>query len=376
MYQTGSISSPGTCIQGKLLQYVLGPDPDGPIVPLQERIVTQCGVPSILTGLDGSLQLFVAGQADYPSSPSYAPWPLSPLCLHHRPESAAWQLTRLPDAVDGIQRFVSGIPSAVANERTMLAYFNGGQLLEYESLPETEWSVSAIPVPDIVVDANPVAILAGDSVFVLSAPRGEALLLCKRRLDSAAWRFVDLGAEASVGSFAGDPAVAEFGGKLHVFVCAAAAVQEPFELWDFFVDLDGSVTEAYAVSRDACWREGALPLTVAGTPTVLVTHRGLQVLVRSAAGRLVEFHSTGGERWETSPVSQGPVEGNSGAVLGGDGSSMAYASDRMGYLTEFRETDRVWRERRISHVCGEAERWPRPVVCARQVRVFDLDIAV
>jgi hypothetical protein len=182
MYQSGSISTPGTCTQGKLVQYVSEFDADETIIPQQERVVTQCGTPSILTGLDGGLHLFVAGQADHPSSPSCAPWPLSPLCLHLRPETRSLDLTRLPDMVDGIKRFVSGIPSAVMNDRTMLAYFNGGQLLEYQRRSETVWSISAIPVPNIVVDANPVATLAGGSVFVLAAPRGEALLLCKRDL--------------------------------------------------------------------------------------------------------------------------------------------------------------------------------------------------
>ncbi len=381
MYQAGSISTPGTCTQGKLLQYVPGFDADQTIIPQQERVVTQCGTPSVLTGSDGGLHLFVAGQADHPSSPSCAPWPLSPLCLHLRPESDTLDLTRLPDKVDGIQRFVSGIPSAVMDDRTMLAYFNGGQLLEYKCRPEMGWSVSAIPVPNIVVDANPVATLAGGSVFVLSAPRGEALLLCKRDLQTTRWRFIDLGTDGSVCNFAGDPALVEFKGKLHVFVCSAfparfSPEQEAFELWDFLVDLDGSLVEAYSISAVASSREGAASVNVTGTPSAVASHDRLQVFVRSDAGQLVEFRSTDGERWESLPVSQGKVGGNAGAVLSGDEDSVVYASDPIGYLTEFREIGGVWHGRRISRTCGEAERWPRPVVCGLQVRIFDLDVAV
>jgi hypothetical protein len=381
MYQAGSISTPGTCTQGKLLQYVPGFDADQTIIPQQERVVTQCGTPSVLTGSDGGLHLFVAGQADPPRSPSCAPWPLSPLCLHLRPEAPALDLTRLPDMVDGIQRFVSGIPSAVMNDGTMLAYFNGGQLLEYQRSSETGWSVSAIPVPNLVVDANPVATLAGGSVFVLSAPRGEALLLCKRDLQTTTWRFVELGTEASVCSLAGDPAVTEFRGKLHVFVCAAFAdrhfpVQEAFELWDFVVDLDGSPLEATPISAVAGFRESGAPVRVKGTPSAVASHRRLQVFVRTESGRLVEFRSCDGQQWESLSVSQGEVGGNASAVLSGDEDPVVYASDPMGYLTEFREIGGAWRGRRISHTSGEAERWPRPVVCGRQVRIFDLDVAV
>jgi len=381
MYQAGSISTPGTCTQGKLLQYVPGFDADQTIIPQQERAVTQCGTPSILTGSDGGLHLFVAGQADPPRSPSCAPWPLSPLCLHLQPETRALDLTRLPDRVDGIQRFVSGIPSAVMNDRTMLAYFNGGQLLEYQRRSETGWSVSAIPVPNILVDANPVAALAGGSVFVLAAPRGEALLLCKRDLETTKWRFVELGTEASACSFAGDPALAEFGGKLHVFVCAAFAdrhfpVQEAFELWDFVVNLDGSPLEATPISAVAGFREGGAPVRVMGTPSVVASHQRLQVFVRTESGRLVEFRSCDGQQWESLAVSQGEVGGNAGAVLSGEEDSVVYASDPMGYLTEFREIGGAWHGRRISRTIGEAERWPRPVVCGRQVRIFDLDVAV
>jgi hypothetical protein len=381
MYQAGSISTPGTCTQGKLLQYVPGFDVDQTIVPQQEPAVTQCGTPSILTGSDGGLHLFVAGQADPPRSPSCAPWPLSPLCLHFRPEAPALDLTRLPDKVDGIQRFVSGIPSAVMNDGTMLAYFNGGQLLEYQRRSETGWSVSAIPVPNLVVDANPVATLAGGSVFVVSAPRGEALLLCKRDLQTTTWRFVELGTEASACSFAGDPALTEFRGKLHVFVCAAFAdrhfpVQEAFELWDFVVDLNGSPLEAYSISAIVSAGDGAAPVRVAGTPSAVASHRRLQVFVRSESGRLVEFRSTDGQQWDSLPVSQGKVGGDAGAVLSGDEDSVVYASDPMGYLTEFREIAGAWHGRRISRTNGEAERWPRPVVCGRQVHIFDLEVAV
>ena len=381
MYQSGSISTPGTCTQGKLVQYVSEFDADETIIPQQEGVVAQCGTPSILTGLDGGLHLFVAGQADHPSSPSCAPWPLSPLCLHLRPETRSLDLTRLPDMVDGIKRFVSGIPSAVMNDRTMLAYFNGGQLLEYQRRSETVWSISAIPVPNIVVDANPVATLAGGSVFVLAAPRGEALLLCKRDLQTTTWRFVDLDTEASVCSFAGDPALTEFRGKLHVFVCAAFAarlspVQDSFELWDFVIDLDGSLLETYSISAVAGFRQGVTSVRVTGTPSAVSSHQRLQVFVRSDAGRLVEFRSTDGKQWENLPVSQGKIGGNAGAVLSGNEDSVVYATDPIGYLTEFREIGGVWHGRRISRICGEAVRWPRPVVCGQQVRIFDLDLAV
>ena len=380
MYQAGSIPTPGTCTQGKLLQYVLGFDADETINPQQERVVTQCGAPSILAGLDGSLNLFVAGQADHPSSPSFAPWPLSPLCLNLRQETCALDLTRLPDRVDGLQRFVSGIPSAVMNDRTMLVYFNGGQLLEYQRHSETRWTVSAIPVPNIVVDANPVATLARGKVFVLAAPRGEALLLCKRDLQTTKWSFVDLDTEAPACSFAGDPALAEFKGKLHVFVCAAIAARlspapESFELWDFVVDLDGSLLEAHSISAVAADGDTA-PVRVTGTPSAVASQHRLQVFVRSDAGPLVEFRSNDGQKWESLPVSQGKVGSNAGAVLSADEDSVVYASDPTGYLTEFREFGGIWHGRRISRVCGEAERWPRPVVCGQQVRIFDLDVAV
>jgi hypothetical protein len=381
MYQIGSISTPGTCTQGKLLQYVPGLDADQPIIPLPGRVVSQCGVPSILTEVDSGLYLFVAGQADHPSSPFCAPWPLSPLCLHYRAQSAAWDLIRLPDRVDGIQRFVSGIPSAVAHDRTVLVYFNGGQLLEYQRISESEWSVSAVPVPDVVVDANPVAAVAGGKVYVLAAPRGEGLLLCERELGIEEWRFRDLGAESAVHRFDGDPAVVEFAGKLHIFVSGAVIdpmtpMQEACELWDFQVKLDGTGVEACSVSAVAGFRQGALPVRVTGTPTAVVSHPTMQVFVRSGAGRLVEFRSADGERWESLPISQDTVGGNAGAVVSDNAGSLVYATDRMGYLTEFRESQGAWQERRISRTSGEVERWPRAVACARQVRVFDLDVAV
>jgi hypothetical protein len=381
MYQTGSISTPGTCTQGKLLQYVPGLDGDQTITPQHERVVTQCGVPSILTGSDGSLHLFVAGQADHPSSPSCAPWPLSPLCLQLRADHSVLDLTRLPDRVDRIQRFVSGIPSAVMNDRTMLVYFNGGQLLEYRGSSETGWSVSAIPVPNIVVDANPVATVAEGKVFVLSAPGGEALLLCVRDLQGTTWQFVDLGSEASLCRLVGDPAATEFRGKLHVFVCATfedrhSHGSDASELWDFVVDLETYAVEAYSVSAVAGFREGATPIKVTGTPSAVASHQRLQVFVPSDDGQLVEFRSADGQQWESLPVSQGKVGGNAGAVLSGDENSVVYASDPVGYLTEFREIEGVWHGRRISHMCGAAERCPRPVVCGRQVRIFDLDVAV
>lgn len=380
MYQAGSISTPGTCTQGKLLQYVPGPDAEQPITPSLERVVTQCGVPAVLSGNNGSLYLFVAGQADHLSSPFCAPWPLSPLCLRYRPETADWDLTRLPDRVDGIQRFVSGIPSAVANDRALLVYFNGGQLLEYERTSGMEWRISAIPVPDLLVDANPVAAIAGDRVFVLASPRDETLLLCVRRIGSAAWNFSDLATETPLSRFDGDPAVVEFAGKLHVFVSATgsrrlAAVQDAFELWDLQINLDGTGLEARSVSSLAGPGEGS-SISVSGTPTVVASHHRMQVFVRSSAERLVEFRSADGKHWETLSISQGPVGGNAGAVLSSAGDSVVYASDRMGYLTEFREDRGTWRERRISRTSGEAERWPRPVTCAHEVRVFDLDVAI
>jgi hypothetical protein len=381
MYQTGSISTPGTCTQGKLLQYVPGPDADQPITPLLERVVTQCGVPSILSGNDGSLHLFVAGQADHLSSPFCAPWPLSPLCLRYLPETADWDLTRLPDRVEGIQRFVSGIPSAVARDGTLLVYFNGGQLLEYQHTSAMGWRVSAVPVPDLVVDANPVAALAGDMVFVLAAPRDESLLLCERRLGSAAWEFSDLAAESNIGCFDGDPAVVELGGKLHIFVSAAAisrlsSAQTSFELWDFQVNLDGTGLQTRSLSAIASPGGSPSSLTVAGTPTAVASHQRMQVFVRSGAGRLIEFRSTDGEGWESFAVSEVPLGGNPGAVLSADGDAVVYASDRIGYLTEFHEDHGVWLERRISRTSGEPERWPRPVAGTRPMRVFDLDVAV
>jgi hypothetical protein len=100
------------------------------------------------------------------------------------------------------------------------------------------------------------------------------------------------------------------------------------------------------------------------------------VFVRTESGRLVEFRSCDGQLWESLAVSQDEVGGNAGAVLSGDEDSVVYASDPMGYLTEFREIGGAWRGRRISRSSGEAERWPRPVVCGRQVRIFDLDVAV
>jgi hypothetical protein len=267
------------------------------------------------------------------------------------------------------------------NDHTMLAYFNGGQLLEYQSRPEKGWSVTAIPVPNIVVDADPVATIAADSVFVVSAPRGESLLLCKRDLKTTTWRFFELGNEASVCSVAGDPAITEFKGKLHIFVCAAiadrsSAVQEAFELWDFVVDLDGSPQKAHSISAVAGFREGAAPTRVTGTPSAVASRQRLQVFVRTESGRLVEFRSADGQQWESLPVSQGKVGGDAGAVLSGHDDSVVYASDPLGYLTEFREIAGAWQGRRISRTSGEAERWPRPAVCGQQVRIFDLDVAV
>ena len=375
MYQSGSISSPGTCIQGRLLQYLFELDSDRPIIPLQEGIVSQCGAPSILIGSDGSLRMFVAGQADAPSSPSYAPWPLSPLSLCHWTGSGAWDLTRLPDTVNGIRRYVSGIPSAVANDRTTLVYFNGGQLLEYESTSGTEWRVSAIPVPDIVVDANPVAILAGDGVFIFSAPRGEALLLCRRPLDSMAWRFADLGSGAPVCGFAGDPAVAEFGGILHVFACAAA-VQDAFELWDFRVNPDGAVLEAVSVSGIACRRDGTGRARLRGRRLSSPRIEACRCLCAPPPVSYSVFTQPMGSGGRVRPFRKAQSKATAAQFFRGDANSIVYASDRTGRLTEFRENDGNWHERWISYFRGQPERWPRPAVCGRHVYVFDLNTAV
>jgi outer membrane protein assembly factor BamB len=153
-------------------------------------------------------------------------------------------------------------------------------------------------------------------------------------------------------------------------------VQDSFELWDFVIDLDGSLLETYSISAVAGFRQGVTSVRVTGTPSAVSSHQRLQVFVRSDAGRLVEFRSTDGKQWENLPVSQGKIGGNAGAVLSGNEDSVVYATDPIGYLTEFREIGGVWHGRRISRICGEAERWPRPVVCGQQVRIFDLDVAV
>ena len=164
----------------------------------------------------------------------------------------------------------------------------------------------------------------------------------------------------------GDPALTEFRGKLHVFVCAAFAdrhfpVQEAFELWDFVVDLDGSPLEAYSISAIVSAGDGAAPVRVAGTPSAVASHRRLQVFVRSESGRLVEFRSTDGQQWDSLPVSQGKVGGDAGAVLSGDEDSVVYASDPMGYLTEFREIAGAWHDGRdFAHQreqSGGLDRW-------------------
>src|SRR5277367_4813542 len=101
MNQSGSIFTPGTSIQGQLLEYtfsnhvttLLNSPATRRSLPVMAEAITQCGLPAVLPNGDGSLGIFVAGRV-HGNSPSFAPWPLSPLYLRTG-GAREWELTQL-----------------------------------------------------------------------------------------------------------------------------------------------------------------------------------------------------------------------------------------------------------------------------------------
>ena len=193
----GTILTPGTSVQGQLLSYEYqAGDSQAPAAWTSQSFLngtlTQCGIPAAANDAEGGVHLFVAGQVHSCTSPHFAPWPLSPIHLHASAAGGAWELTRLPDKVHDRTYFVSGIPSVVRNDESLLVYFNGGQILEYSCSPDQWWHVNTVPTPDMVVDANPIAAVADGKVFVFSIPGAESLLMSFRNLASQDWESLNL----------------------------------------------------------------------------------------------------------------------------------------------------------------------------------------
>jgi hypothetical protein len=376
MYQPGTISTPGTSIQGQLVRHTLSSRELHPATPILAQTVTQCGVPAVLPYGNGSCALFVAGQVNGLNSPFSAPWPLFPLYLHADSDSAEWQLTRLPDRVHDRHHFVSGIPSAVLNGEELLVYFNGAQLLEYRCTPDQWWHVSAVPTPDVVVEANPVAAIVGDHVFVFCIPGAESLLMCSRALAASDhWQFSEL----SGGAFDGDPAVVFFAGRLHVLVSASSpnsTSPETFELWDFVVNPDTYEAAASSISASIDALNPPAANAIAGTPAAIVSGQGIRVFARSTQNELVEFFSTDGNAWDLNRISALKIGGDPGAVLLGDGTPLVCVVDQQGRLLHFTCTAGTWQATEVSSEPNDIQRRPLPVRLRSGVSVFDLKVAL
>jgi hypothetical protein len=389
MNQTGSIFTPGTSIQGQLLQYTIStPSPgllNSQVSPHSRSVmagtVSQCGLPAVLPNEDGSLGIFVAGRV-HDNSPSFAPWPLTPLYLRTDEEAREWELTRLPDTVHDRPYFVSGVPSVVRDGETLMAYFNGAQLLEYTYSPGEWWRVSPVLTPDIVVEANPVAIIAAGKVFVFAIPGGESILMCSRDLDKKEWQFSDLDthALAPFRDFDGDPAVAIFNGRLHVMV--AARMETTMELWDFIVDPTTLHVQLANLSKQLNEREQGAAASILGTPSIVADASSMRVFARSNDDRLLEYLSNDGREWSLTDISASTsrIGGDPGAVLLHDGTPLVCAADRQGNLLQFSTISDasavIWRATRLSDCRNDFQRRPIPVLSRTGFRIFDLNVAV
>jgi hypothetical protein len=320
------------------------------------------------------------------NSPSSAPWPLSPLYLRTGEETKGWELVQLPDAVHDRPYFVSGIPSVVRDGETLIVYFNGAQLLEYTYSPKHWWKVYPVPTPDIVVEANPVAIIAGGKVFVFSIPGGESPLMCSRDLATHDWQFADLGIEASVPFhiYDGDPAVAVFAGKLHVVVTAKLE-ETTFDLWDFVVDPATLHVEAVRISKHLDERGAGSSVSIVGTPSIVADAKILRVFARSSDDRLLEYSSMDGRAWNLTDISisTSKIAGDPGAVLLPDGAPLVCAADKEGNLIQFslisnaaEATSANWRATQLSDGPNDFQRRPIPVLSSSGLSVFDLKVAI
>jgi hypothetical protein len=394
MHQSDSIFTPGSSIQGQLLQYALPArsaasqpfEPGHESLPVMKETVTQCGLPAVLPYEDGSLGVFVAGRVHSHNSPPSASWPLSPLYLHTGEVTRDWELTRLPDAVHDRPYFISGVPSVVRDGETTIAYFNGAQLLEYTYSPRHWWTVSPVPTPNIVVEANPVAIIAAGRVFVFAIPGGESLLMCSRDLATHDWQFADLGTETSVPfrAYDGDTAVTVFAGILHVVVTARLD-EANFDLWDFMVDPATLRVEAVRISEHLNEPEAGHSTSIVGTPSMVADTKRLHVFARSSDGKLLHYSSMDGRAWNLTDVSisTSRIGGDPGAVLLEDGVPLVCAADKEGNLLQFSLiSDAVnaasanWRATQLSDDPNYFQRRPIPVLTSAGLSVFDLKVAL
>ncbi len=375
--QSGSIFTPGTSIQGELLHHALLATQAPRVFPVLPEVVMQCGTPAVLVN-GGGLDVFVAGQVNSRNSPFFAPWPLSPLYLHTESLAGQWELLRLPNALHGRPFFVSGVPSALSNGDDLIVYFNGGQLMEYTFSPGKWWQVQAVPSPDIVVEANPVAAIVAGRIFVFSIPNAEYLLLSWRSLASADWQFIDL-THATANfcrEFDGDPAVSFFAGHLHVFVSASShdihsSHPSALELWDFVVDPITLTMRASAILPN-------LGISIVGTTSVVAGKDRIRVFARSADENLFEFSSVDGEAWTVTNVSAATekIGSDPGVLLLGDGSPLVCAADRSGSLLQFTRDDFLghWQVTRIFTGLNSVQRRPLPVLSTEGISVFDLKV--
>jgi hypothetical protein len=391
MNPSGSIFTPGTSIQGQLTQYtvsnqssaLLNPQATPRFIPIMAKTVRQCGLPAVLPNQDGSLGVFVAGRV-HGNSPSFTPWPLSPLYLRTNEGAREWELTQLPDTVHDRPYFVSGVPSVVRDGETVMAYFNGAQLLEYIYSPGHPWRVSAVLTPSIVVEANPVAIITASRVFVFAIPGGTSVLMCSRDLATREWEFRDLDIEALAPfrGFDGDPAVAVFEGVLHVVV--AARLETITELWDFMVDPVTLRVKAVPISK-RLGEQQEVAASIVGTPSIVAGASGLHVFARSGDDRLLEYFSMDGREWRLTDISisTSKIGGDPGAVLLQDGTPLVCAADQHGNLLQFSTIDNTngassanWRATQLSDGENVFERRPIPVLSRSGLSIFDLKVTV
>jgi hypothetical protein len=394
MHQPGSIFVPGSSIQGQLLQYAIpARSSTSPLFPpahqsgpIMKETVTQCGLPAVLPYEDGSLGVFVAGRVHSRNSPPSASWPLSPLYLHTGDLNRGWELTRLPDAVHDRPYFISGVPSVVRDGETTIAYFNGAQLLEYTYSPRHWWTVSPVPTPNIVVEANPVAIIVAGRVFVFAIPGGESLLMCSRELATHDWQFADPGTETSVPfrAYDGDTAVAVFAGILHVVVTARLD-EANFDLWDLIVDPATLQVEAVRISEHLSQPEAGHSDSIVGTPSMVADTKSLHVFARSSDDKLLHYSSMDGRAWNRTDVSLSTsrIGGDPGAVLLGDGVPLVCAADKEGNLLHFSHisdganaASANWRVTQLSDGPNYFQRRPIPVLTSSGLSVFDLKVAL
>jgi len=391
--QPGSIHSPGTSIQGRLFCHSLLPGSSNgatgrgkwDVCSVLPGILGHCGTPAVLSRVSGRLDVFAAGQVASQSSPSLTSWPLSPIHVYKDELTEDWKFDPLPNTVDGRSIFVSGIPSAVSTGVGIFVYLNGAQLLEFSQMSGHPWQVAAIPSPDIVVEANPVATISSGSVFVFSAPNSEYLLSCSRPLGTQEWTFKNLSSRRSRDSrtFDGDPAAVSFAGQVHVLVCVvgrdrSSSNQPNCELQDIVVDPVSLKVSEVPVSAGLADQTGKRKNAVVGTPAAVATPHGIEVFTRTEDHRLLQFSSADGKHWSLVDISATTmlIGGDPGAMSLEGGHPLVCAADAHGNLVAFRFDAymRKWNAMQISDGVLYVQGRPVPIPSDLGISVFDLNV--